>query len=200
MTDRESRSDVPPMQLAFLEDMAKRLLSFGDMTEKFNKEFGTNWSRSKIGSLCYRRGWRVKAASEKAIRYIKVAKEGIVTGRAEFKMPPQQLPKIQPPSRRGDNRPPKRAPATLTGGTRPVPFMGLKPVAAKKAPASLLPSREMTIVELGYKTDCKYATTPFEAKPSEHRFCGHPVQPGRLYCEGHESMCHTDTPRLKKKA
>lgn len=184
MTDRESRSDVPPMQLAFLEDMAKRLLSFGDMAEKFNKEFNTNWSRSKIGSLCYRRGWRVKSASEKPLRYVKV----------------ESLPKIQPPSRRGDNRPPKRSPATLTGGTRPVPFMGLKPVAAKKAPASLLPSREMTIVELGYKTDCKYATTPFEAKPSEHRFCGHPVQPSRLYCEGHEAMCHVDTPRLKKKA
>jgi hypothetical protein len=183
---------LPDGQLEYIEQLAKGQYSFDQMAAMFNHEFGEDWSRSKIGSFCYRRGFRVRGENKKVAKPVPPPRphggkrSGIVTGRAEFKAPPQQLPKPLPhTSFRPDMR------SELKKPSPPVP-----PIVVDVKPQ---PSLNKTIVELAYKTDCKYATTSFDTRPADHRFCGHPVQPGSLYCAPHEKLCHKETPSLRKK-
>lgn len=81
----------------------------------------------------------------------------------------------------------------------PKPRPRRKPV--NSAPA---PSLNLTFDQLLERGGCKYATTPDDAPPDGHRFCGQPrtrrwdesVSP---YCQAHHSVVYTGLPAKPRK-
>jgi len=74
---------------------------------------------------------------------------------------------------------------------RIVPIVAPKKRRAPRMAVDLEPSRNLLIGEVS-RTTCAYPTSTERAPTHSgvlHRFCGCPVEPGKIFCSGHLALC-----------